>query len=249
MNFEKNIYAEAISIIRKMFWLVVLFGLGGLLLAILKESAPTSQLALLVPELFLWATLAYLAHRYVLLPNHPPFEDFNKQVRLFFRRFLALSLISILPVFLLAIVLLLMFMDESFLSKEQLLGVIVLASLVVGGIIAGLMLSLYGTWLPASIMNDKTGFKQAGVRGRRSFFHTLGRLILGPALVTAASMYLFLAAIDHLNGNGIILEAIINLDAPVLLINIMLQFANCFATIITAVILSRAYLIATSTES
>ena len=55
----------------------------------------------------------------------------------------------------------------------------------------GILLSLLGTILPATAVNDDTSFRAAFERGRHTFFATLGRLTGGSLLYTIAFIFFF----------------------------------------------------------
>ena len=64
------------------------------------------------------------------------------------------------------------------------------------------------------------------------------------------SSFIFLVAFaGYLANDGNLLTALIDFDFQTIMLNFLLQFINCFVTIITAVVLSRAYMRANDTTT
>ena len=168
--FENNIYTKTIYIIRKMQIAVLLFAFGGFVLAVLSDRLSGSEFSLIVPRLFLWSALAYIAHSYVLFPGRSVFVNFKKQYFVFFKRFLGLSLLILIPIAVTAFLIAFNFNGEGSDSEQQLIGIVILVVLPLAGVISGLIFSLLGTWLPAAVIDDNTGLKKALNRGHKTFF-------------------------------------------------------------------------------
>lgn len=68
----------------------------------------------------------------------------------------------------------------------------------------GLTMALFGTKIPAMAVGAEHGFKTTLIRGRRTFFFVLGRLILGPLIVRALFVVVGFSSLALLPPNALL---------------------------------------------
>lgn len=249
MKFEKGLYAESLSIIRESYVMIFVFTIGGLIFTGLSELEGVPGAALIFPETIFWAILAYYVHSFVLFPSRSADFTFQSAFQTFYKRALMLSLISIALVIVLVIVAYFGFGIINSADEQRRVTILTSTALLTLGVITAIMFPMLGTWLPAAVVEDGTGIKEAFRRGRSTYWWTFIRLIFGPGLVIFAQLILLVTVEQYFGLDGKLYTSIRDFDAPAIALCTTLQIANCFATITFAVVLSRAYLRATSSDS
>ncbi len=181
---------------------------------------------------FAYGLVALFSHRMILLnenygwsgkPTLKPGETmpmwaFFWRYGLFFIIFLFLSLAVFLP---------LMPSDPN--DEAKIVGAIILSFLIVAPFYS-ILLSLFGTVLPAAAVRGERSFSAAFHRGRKRFWITMGRLALGPALIFVAMFMLAIAVPETMN------SAILDFAS-----NAVFYLLGLLPTHMTAVVLSMAY--------
>jgi hypothetical protein len=113
--------------------------------------------------------------------------------------------------------------------------------LLLTALFIAVLVSLFGTMIPAAVVKSSIGFSAALKRARSSFLFILWRLIVGPGLVTIGIFFLIVV----LEGQGLALTtpgAFADVTLVNTLLNIALGAIGIFTSALTAAILSMAYL-------
>lgn len=235
-------YAEGWHILGKVVPYAALAVFGEYGVQVLKEieiiELPTA-FTVFVP-LLIWSILAYAAHAEILLPaGRDKSEDGVRYIG-FTVRTVLLTLIGIVPYFSLAFYLADVLPSRH--SAEVQLNTLFLVLLPVLGLFCFLVYSLAGTILPAYVANradDKgVGFGAA----KRQFFWIFGRLLIGPGVVFSVSVGLFIVPNVYFGLSGDFISSTGFPDLATSGLGILTYTVQAYATVLAAVVLSRAYL-------
>ncbi|RJG43912.1 hypothetical protein [Mesorhizobium sp. DCY119] len=151
----------------------------------------------------------------------------------FFFRTIALGVISVVPTFLLVVILSGIGWGKNVVVSTTILALVLLSAIV---------FAKWGTMLPAVLMqNDKT-FSKAGRRGNISFSYAFPRLILSFGLLTIVQLVVALIAAIVLGAGGDYFPATGGFDFALLCTALLAAIIGGYQVIMTSVILSRAYL-------
>jgi hypothetical protein len=118
---------------------------------------------------------------------------------------------------------------------------IYLTVLLIAGISSILVLGKWGTWLPAVVAGGDRSLRSAGRRGRAVFGYVVSRLLVGPGILTIVSFGAYFFLIGWLDLQALVWTG----EGPQIweiLISVLFTISQAFVTVMTAVILSRAYL-------
>lgn len=180
-----------------------------------------------------WCYLAFAAHAAVL-KNLSGLESIssNNLVWKFFGRTFLLSLLPILVAVLLGLALP---AEERENAAERL----ILTMLILALPLFLITFSLFGTVLPAIVVEGNRSIARAIRRGFKTFFFTAGRLIIGPGVILAL-MFWFALAYPY-SDDGLIMADFENFSVQNLIPAIFLTFVSAISTVMLAVILSQAY--------
>ena len=267
MRFDRNLYAEAwrVSLVVWPYALMLVLGeyASEATLAVTGYAfSEGNELFNSFVNLYLWSLVAYGAHAEILLPA-PHNRQFDQ------RRFLGFMLL-ITAVSLLAIVLFVLTLALLVGVLGVVVGAVVVALLVLewielpdpntvqfpdlDAIIINLVLipvlalgillplTVIGTVLPAHVANAGQGLKRAFHRGKQQLSWIAGQLVLGPGFVSIGHLALFFIPPLVLGWEG---ETVLlyGVDSPVLNATALAAtLCQVYAIVITAVVLSRAYL-------
>ncbi|MEM9470843.1 MAG: hypothetical protein AAGA00_02715 [Pseudomonadota bacterium] len=231
MDFQRNMWAEAWvqSVAARNFVALVVFGalaiegLGGL------ETGGSFLSTLL------WSYLAYAVHAQILLPPDNNAATNALRVIGFALRTFGIVLLITLAVFLSTIIF------ASVIGTEQ--SRVVLVFGLVAFVVLGLPVFVWlGTILPAYVAGRERGIGAAVRRGRAQFSWIAVRLLIGPGALLILSLALLSLLLFPVDYNGEFLSEDGDFQ-PMAVFALFLGFTvQAFATSLTAVILSRAFL-------
>lgn len=222
INFHKNILLLAIVVVTLM--VVTLFDARYPIVGVSAFSS------------IIWAILAMSVHA-TILKGLPGFV-IHKEGR-FFLPFLWRTLVFAgMAVVAMAIIVKLWVQVEPDYIIYPVLGIYAL--------IEALLLSKWGTLLPAVIANGDTKLATAGRRGSKTFFYVFLRLVFGVGLGYLAAFALLFVVSRYLGSAGIYWSLEFGFDFKTILIGLVFYFVFAYQIVMIATILSRAYLIAES---
>jgi hypothetical protein len=216
----------------------------GLMMAIgLAQDFISNSGGLAVAQALAAAMLAIPAHLSVLRGEQQPqpysgAADNRMLWRFSWRAFL-LGAIAFIPA--IAAMIMALSMDASAeVTIASMLGVLAVVSTIV--------FAWWGTLLPATVLDGDSSFKAAGRRGSQTFGYAAGRLflcfvVLGAVIVGIVALFANLSAGDgsfFFNGRP---------DIAMIAGTLIANAVGAFQVVMTAVILSRAYLIAEPTTA
>ena len=248
MKFNLNIWSEAVDVIRanlKLFALVV--GLVWLADTAIYAFNPEAQAPFFV-TFIAGIYLAVASHATILLKatGYSALKSLDKKS---FQRFMlrtgAIAIISLIPslVVLFAMIGLL---DGVIASEDAMILIAIMVVLVVYGLITLILLSLIGTWMPAAIVADGSNLKQAFLRGRKTIFYVMTRLIVGPGGNVALfliTLFLMPAWVPDQISNYTIHLGVFQILPFDIALNGFANLVWATGTVLIAVVLSRAYLL------
>lgn len=183
---------------------------------------------------FVWCYLAFAAHS-VVLKNTAGFATSGTGWQMF--RFIWRTIVlSVIPALVIIPILLSGVNAESDTPKE----VMILAALLVAMPLFLIEFALFGTMLPAVVMDRGYGIGRTLKRGLKTFFGTAGRLIIGPGLMMliAVGFYTFF---PH-TGDAMLISEQGEIQTFNLIPEIITTLIFAYSTVLTAVVLSKAYI-------
>lgn len=148
-------------------------------------------------------------------------------------RTIALGIISCAPVLALII-----FLTGGALGRTSVIAIAVLSLFL----FAALVFAKWGTILPAIVMQSDKSFAAAGRRGSVSFFYTFPRLLLSFGLMSIVHFAAVAASVIWLGAGEYFFPAAGGFDFAFLVSAMISTAINGYQIIMSAVILSRAYL-------
>lgn len=232
MQFENGIWQQAFDVYRLNLKSVAIAIAAAIGLDLLTEYLGSSGSYRTIADLIIWGMVAISMHGTVLRNEVNLGTSDSKLLMPFVWRSLVLGVLILVP----TIIAVFVFYDEDLLAT-------ILKALPVIGLAALIVFSLWGTWLPATVVNGDKGFGTALSRGTRTFTYTVPRLLLGPGIVQV----ILLAVGVWSTTQGIMAGQVFGEAGFSLIDLIALPFIYAlYALLVTilAVILSRAYLIA-----
>ncbi len=242
IQFQRSIWSESFDVYRRNI-VVVGFYVGMMLVIIAVEEHLKHRGGLAFGVTFAAAYLALAAHLTVLT-NQAGWKHLNdpeivKRSQPFLWRTIGLSVLSLLAFF----GALLLLMTQT--SITTVFSIAIFVSLLS----APFIFAKWGTMLPAAAMASDSGFFRAGERGSVTFFYTLPRLFISIVLLSALLVGLdfVFASLNKLEGQLVSAQGVPNIT---LIMETALGLAlSAFQIVMTAVILSRAYLIAEQNQA
>jgi hypothetical protein len=121
---------------------------------------------------------------------------------------------------------------------------ILLLMVPVYGLVEALILSKWGTWLPAVLADGDRSFAASGKRGNITFGYVCLRLVTCNGLLLAVAFLGFGLGIALIGSDGSVWSAANGLSLSTFLLLCVFYFVFAIQTVLLATILSRAYLIA-----
>ena len=112
------------------------------------------------------------------------------------------------------------------------------------GLAEALILSKWGTWLPAVMADGNRSFAAAGKRGNITFGYVCLRLVTCNGLLLTVAFLGFALGIALIGSDGSVWSATNGFSLAAFLLACVFYFAFAIQTVLLATILSRAYLIA-----
>ncbi|WP_456387774.1 hypothetical protein [Profundibacter sp.] len=191
------------------------------------------------------AMLALYTHRMILLDENYGAADLfkrhgpNGQKPPMFSFFLVSGIGALVFILLFGLVFYVLFyllLGVNLDNKEQLTGAMFLSLIPAAGVY-GIVLSLVGTVFPAVAIGADRSLKTAFQRGKRRFWKTFGRLVIGPFAFTLLGMVGLIAVTGYLQGAGYnISSAIVDI-----LLAVLTYCINSGSILLAVTALSMAY--------
>lgn len=238
---QSNIYVEAFRVMVANIGIAIGCAAAATAVGVFADYLEKPSISM-VPEVIIWAALAFAAHSSVLLGvsgirSMANSRDFGG----FWMRSLGLTFLFAVPAVIAAFVMAFAF------SRSQTLSIGMGSA---AGITVGLCIfSLLGTWLPAVVAGGDRSLSAAFARGAYSFRYVASRLLAGPVLfITGVLFLLGLIAIATPQSGAAAASSPVDFGALDLALRFAAQVSNAYAVVITAVILSRAYMMIESYE-
>jgi len=250
MTFERSLYAEGLHILGRTlpYALVVLAGdLGVNVLVEVTDitSGLTFANTFIWTSYFtvttlIWAILAYAAHAEILLhANRDTGKDYQ---RIFGFGLRSLCLLVLMAIPFLSVAFLARFAREQSLIGEDELIVVLACFLLASVLMIFVVLVFLGTILPAYVADKGRGVRPALARGARQYLYIVSRLIVGPSVVTIILWGVaILPAFIFEPTEDVASESYLS-EASFWTASVISSAIQTYATVLTAVILSRAFL-------
>ena len=227
--FGRNIWSEAVHVSWENLSVIAFVVVALLLLLLASDYFGLSASATGISSTVVWVILAIAGHATVLKGRSGLKSIENAVMMPFLYRTMGLVGLTLIPVFI-----------GIFLTISYGETAIYLTVLLIAGISSILVLGKWGTWLPAVVAGGDRSLRGAGKRGRTVFGFVVSRLLAGPGILTIVSFGAYLFLIGWLD-----LQAVWTDEGPQIreiLISLLFTISQAFVTVMTAVILSRAYL-------
>lgn len=240
MNFERGLYSEGWHVLKQCMPYAALAVGGEYAIQAFREVTGIGVGATLVASVLIWAYLAYSAHAAVLLPADRDKTADGKRMFGFALRTFGLFLLVFIPTMI--PILLIAFGSGQILAGHEMIVTFVLLVLLVGGLLWLLVFAFLGTLLPAFVADQQRGLGEAFARGRRQFFWITGRLLIGPGLVSCLSFTIVLFPVWQFDSDGDFLTSGYLPDPVTTLPGLLAYGVQTYATVLAAVVLSRAFL-------
>lgn len=195
---------------------------------IVNQSSGIGLLSTLI-----WSYLAYAAHAVVL--KNASSSDLKMQGPSMGQFVFRTYVLALVPALLLFPLLVVSFqMEDVSRDTSTLLFFVFAAPLYL------VAFGLFGTTLPAVVMGEGYSFRRAFMRGKKTFFPTVRKIIIGPVAILITTTA-FSIVYPLYTGNGRVFDADFNIYLLNLVPEVVLALVGAFATVQTAVILSKAY--------
>ncbi|MGB5216414.1 MAG: hypothetical protein WBN88_22555 [Anderseniella sp.] len=235
MDFQRGMWAEAWvqSLVARQYVALAVFGV--LAIELLNEGFGISESGGSFASMFLWSCLAFVVHAQILLPSDSIADAIVLRVFGFAMRSFGIFVLMLIASALLTIIFTLVFGTE----QSRVLFVYALVAFVILGLPVFVWL---GTILPAFVAGRARGVRAAVKRGKTQFGWIAGRLIIGPGVLLVLSLALGLLLLIPVDYNGEFWNEQ-GVFQPLVVFALFICFTvQAFATALTAVILSRAFL-------
>ncbi len=218
---------------------VVLAVLGEISIQLLKEISDSCAGLTLLSAL-LWICLLFIAHHALLRPRQRPPLQWIRQFFGFCLRVLGLGIVALIIALSLFVVLLeVTTLGDGLWGYRYLFEVDLGVSLAAGFLV---VLTLFGTSLPAHIAERGRGLDAAVSRGANQFFWTWSRLTLGPILLFAITEMLIFTGADALSPSAWVLTESGFPNFPVIALLSIACLLQALGTVMLAWVLSSAFL-------
>lgn len=217
---------------------------GAMMLIAISADFTSSGSGSSIAQAFAAALLAIPAHLTVLTGNYVPSMwgknyDNKAQMRFVLRGF-GLGALAF------GMAMLLTFATLSFgVSQDY----IVIVFLPIVLLFSALIFGRWGTMLPATVVNADYSLKAAGERGSKTWSYTFSRLLLSFGLLTILQLAVGLSITGISNAEAKFFPATGEINVPLLLGSLATNVIGAIQVVMTAVILSRAYLRAEAAKS
>lgn len=231
-------YPTSFSLYLRLWPTVAFAVVGETIVQILHERLESGG-GLIFASVLIWSYLAFNAHAALLLPETRDKREDSRRVIGFALRTFGLGLLMSVPVVFAAI---------AALSGELQGGAF---GIEVGDIVTvGVMLiicfivvfGLLGTLLPAFVADKGRGVSAAFARGRAQFFWMMSQFLAGPIVVFVFANAIIFGGQAWMHPHIDLLNAIYFPNIPLFLILIAGYLIQALGTIMTAWVLSSAYL-------
>jgi hypothetical protein len=238
MQFERGIFAESLHLAMKCSTTVLGVVVGEYMIQTLQEAVSAS-FVLDFGRVILWSWLAYLAHAELLLePGHEQDTDITRIFGFALRSF-SLVLLGLIP----CLVLLNAAgrLNVANLDPETAIGGLMVILVPIFAFMSLLAFSMFGTILPAYVAGQDFSPSRMLTRGGRQFFWIAGRLLVGPVVLFALSIVMFLLPVALFGSSGNLLSG----PGPDVMMTIFALSAYliiAWAILLMTVVLSRGYL-------
>ena len=197
-------------------------------------------MGLMAVNLLIWIYLIYRVHIAVLWQGRP--EKRPSQTRLigFGLRAIGLGALLLL-VFVIGTALLVSWhrADNGDIEVSNSLVIQIWAALDLAFL---LVFGLFGTLLPAYVANKGRGLGMALARTRAQFLWIFGHLLLGPLLLTGIALAAWAWVVFDFNLNDAALDHVYPMDFSNLILVTLIALLNALGTVMTAWILSTAFM-------
>jgi hypothetical protein len=232
-----GLWAKTIETAHKNMTAILAY-IGFMMVIGLAQDYMSSTSALTFAQAFVAALLAIPVHLYVLTNQTSPMslgtKDNKVMWRFIWRGFL-LGLIAILPALIVFVVLLL---------NEAEIGIAILIFALIFSVTSILVFAKWGTMLPASVIGEDHSFAAASARSSKTFGYSVANLCVSFLLLTVLMLGAAMGFASLSGGDG---RFIGENGAPDMFAIGGTAIANAigaFQIVMTAVILSRAFMIA-----
>ena len=239
MEFANNLFLESGRILRRCVALAASAVVFDLALTIAVEAADFFKV-LNLGVILLWTCLALEGHRQVLKAPYLGAARYALSVFGFFWRTIGLTLLGALP----AILVFLLFEHELRLLAAALedpnhFRILVLLFFCLSFLS---VCSAAGTLLPAYVAGEDGSLVAALDRSKTLFFWLFGRLLIGPGLLYSIALLILAFGVLLSPSGGLVWSEQHGLDLVFVTATILSLSIQAYATILAAVILSRAFL-------
>jgi hypothetical protein len=238
-HFERGLWSESFAVYRRNTGAIVVYLIGMLIiLAIGEHLSRTTGIA--AGASLIAGYLAMPAHLTVLTGENGADQMKNPEIAKRFQKFLMRVVgLGLLPLVPLAASLFVLSASTSLSNK-----LVIFLSMLFALTCVPAIFAKWGTMLPAAAVGVDPGFFRAGERGRVIFFYALSRLLISMGLLTVLILGLEYFFAQYVSGHDKLISAqgMPNLGMIITTATTLLGYA--FQIVMTAVILSRSYLIA-----
>ncbi|OUS08329.1 hypothetical protein A9Q96_02415 [Rhodobacterales bacterium 52_120_T64] len=189
-----NIYKSAAHAYRNSLPTALTFAFILLVLEVVTPIFGLKSSMTFVGEMFLEIGMAFAVHTFILTGVSNSWKDLIlvKNEAYSYKPFMWKSFAFLVMFFLvMAIIGVLTFMLGTFLvvdKKELYLGLAAILFVIIGLPLIGILFTIYGTVLPATVAEVDSSFPAAFRRSKGLFWFTFGRLAYGPTLFTVGSL-------------------------------------------------------------
>lgn len=200
-----------------------------------------------------WGYLAYISHAALLLPDHRDKAKDGVRMVGFSIRLFGLGVLMALPAIILGVFVFLFSNDLDNVDARLFVSITIPALL--SAILFVLVLASIGTVLPAYVVQSGKGVSAAFRRGMRTFWNTAAYLLAGPLIFTSIAFIIPFAAVllfpelleaDHDAPQN--MWGSIQSSVTIFLVRLVANAAYAFAVVMTAWVLSCAFLDALKSE-
>jgi hypothetical protein len=238
-EFADGIWAKSFEVFKRNIGPGAAYVGGMLLLAILSEFMETTG-GQWAGQIFIAAMLAIVAHLTVLkgvagFAGMSKAENSGYLLTRFAWRGLILGLIACVPMAAAMFIVLGGGYGEV---------IAIAAALVILLFAASLVFAAWGTMLPACVMGEGFGFSQATSRGKLTFGYAFPRLLVAFGLLSFIGLAFAIGTAKLSGGDGNILPKSGGFDVLIFTGILADNIVGAFQIVMTAVILSRAYVMA-----
>lgn len=236
-GFKKDLWAETGRIMRMgLKWVFLCIALMAAI-ALFEEfgSRDGKSASMLIPQLIAAAVLAVPAHLGVLR-NSTAYDNIASGAMMsFVWRGVAIGALSTIPSFIILV----------FALSQGVAEIAAIVAMAVFWLVTGsLSFAWLGTVLPAVITGHDYSFTAAAARGTRTFKYSFPRLLVSFGLITFLQILGSIGFVMLSSGDGNFFPKAGGVDAMLIMGFLIAQVIGAFGIVMTAVVLSRAFLMA-----